>query len=88
MALRDGNWDRQLEGGLPDSRLAGTARERTTVVWARMLWERVFCANCGADGGIVTADWSPHVFYICDGCAQELGPPPGMVEVAEAVVRG
>jgi hypothetical protein len=89
VALRDGSqWDRQLEGGLPDSRLSGTARERTVVVHARRRWERVFCANCGADGGLVTADWAPHVFYLCNGCAAACGAPPGAVEADEGAVRG
>lgn len=82
------SWDRQLEGGLPDSRLSGAARERTTVRYAHMLWERVFCASCGADGGIITAEWSPHVFYVCDVCAAKLGAPAGTVEAPEKIVRG
>ena len=64
------HWDRQLERGLPDSRLAGTGRDRKTVVRARMLWEVVFCANCGAEGGLVTAEWAAHVFYLCDDCSK------------------
>jgi hypothetical protein len=86
---RDGrNWDRQLEGGLPDSRLRGTERENKTIVYAHQLWERVFCANCGRDGGLVTAGWSAFVFYVCDECAAKCGPPPGAVEAPAAAVRG
>jgi hypothetical protein len=81
-------WDRQLEMGLPDCRLSGTNRERTTFQLGRMTFEQVYCANCGAPGGGVTAEWSTHVFYVCDTCARALGPPPGLVEVPEAVVRG
>lgn len=89
MSLRDSRyWDRELERGYPDSRLAGSARDNKTVVYARMLWERVFCANCGCDGGIVTAGWSAFVFYVCEPCAMKLGPPPGCVEIPDAVVRG
>jgi hypothetical protein len=54
---------------LPDCR----SREAGTVVRARMLWEKVFCANCGHLGGLVTADWAAHVFYLCDKCADEHG---------------
>jgi len=89
VALRDGkNWDRELEGGLPDSRLSGTARENTTVAYARQLWERVFCASCGCDGGLVTAEFSAHVFYVCQECTDKMGAPPGMVEADENAVRG
>lgn len=88
MALRDRNWDRQLEEGLPDSRLAGTARDNKSVVFHGALWERVFCANCGHDGGLVTAEWSPHIFYLCEECALKCGPPPGVVEADERQVRG
>ncbi len=79
--LRDGSWEKELEGGLPDCRLTGSARDRKTISYARMLWEKVFCANCGCNGGYVTADWSPHVFYICDACVGKMGAPAGCVEV-------
>lgn len=89
MSLRNSKlWDRQLEGGLPDSRLSGTARENNTVVYAHMLWERVFCANCGKDGGLITADWSPHVFYVCDDCDKHCGSVPGLIKVDERAARG
>ena len=81
------HWDRQLEEGLPDCRLSGTNRERTTFQLGRVTFEQVYCANCGDPGGGVTADWSTHVFYICNTCARLLGPPPGAVEIPEAVVR-
>ena len=81
-ALRDSrHWDRQLEDGLPDSRLSGMAREHKTVRVGRMLWEKVFCSNCGCDGGAVTPEFAAHVFYVCDDCNNRLGPPAGCVEV-------
>ena len=89
MNLRDGNWDRQLEDWLPDSRLSGTDRERTAIQLGRLKFERIFCASCGANGGGVLADWSPHVFYVCQECADKLGPPPGMAQIEnEAALRG
>lgn len=88
-ALRNSRfWDRQLEGGLPDSRLTGMKREHTTVVMGRMTFEKVFCAQCGCDAGLVTANWTPHIFFICDTCVHEHGAPPECVEIPEAVVRG
>jgi hypothetical protein len=80
-SLRDSKlWDRQLEQGLPDSRLSGTNRENKTIVYARKLWEKVFCASCSKPGGIVTKESFPHVFYLCDDCSK-YGPPPGTIEV-------
>ena len=71
-------WDRQFEEGLPDSRLSGMERERTTVSRARMLWEKIFCASCGVPGGQVIANEAPHVFYICQQCADLYGAPPAL----------
>lgn len=81
-------WDKQLEGGLPDCRLSPTMRERSIVMRGRMAWETIFCANCGAAWGLVTAEWSAHVFCICDPCFEKLGPPPGSVQVPDETVRG
>lgn len=83
-------WDSQLEGGLPDCRLS-QRRDKTvvhnTVRLGRMIMERVFCANCGCDGGLVTADWSPHVFYICEECFLVHGGV-GLPQIPDADVRG
>lgn len=76
----ENQWDRQLEEQLPDSRLGN--RERGRIYRAHMWWEPIFCASCGTSGGAVTADWSPHVFFVCDGCARKNGPPPGVRQVA------
>jgi hypothetical protein len=35
--------------------------------------EKVFCVNCGADGGGVIAENVPHVFYLCNECARRHG---------------
>jgi hypothetical protein len=75
-------WDRQLEDGLPDSRLRGPRRRATQVVRGGMLYETCFCANCGDPHGLVTADWSPHVFFLCDDCYLSMGAPAGCVEVS------
>ena len=82
MALRDSRyWNRDFEMGLPDSRLSGMARERKQIFFRGQWWERVYCVNCGADGGLLTANWSPHMFYLCDRCAAN-GEPPGAIRVA------
>lgn len=84
MALRDSrDWNRDFEQGLPDSRLGGMARERNRISFRGQWWERVYCANCGADGGALTADWSPFMFYLCNDCAEKGGDPPGSVRVSD-----
>jgi len=85
-------WNRELEAGLPDCRLMGPRRRATTVPLntaslGRMLMERVFCGNCGGDGGLVTAEWSPHVFYLCEECAASHGRL-SIPQLDEATVRG
>jgi hypothetical protein len=47
-----------------------------------MFWEGVYCANCGELQGLVTPEFTPHIFYICDACHKKLNglAPPGMVE--------
>lgn len=83
-------WDKQLEFGLPDSRLA--VRRDITVPrltpFGKQEMELVFCASCGADGGLITADWSPFVFYVCDECVAKHAAPAGLTEAPEAAVRG
>ena len=85
MSLRDSiHWDRQFEEGLPDSRLSGSNREKTTVYHGRMECEKIFCADCGIYAGLVTAYWTPHIFYLCNDCALkrpnliEVPAPPGV----------
>lgn len=71
---------------LPDSRLK---YHRTTICGPIGLMSRVFCANCGCDGGLVTEEWAGHIMYICDDCANTCGRQlPGMVEIPEESVRG
>jgi len=82
-------WDRQLEADLPDSRLSGPARRAKTVIRGGMRWDTCFCANCHKTGGLITADWSPHVFYICDQCFLDGKGPVDKVMVAdESAIRG
>jgi hypothetical protein len=56
-----------------------------------MKYERVFCANCAKEGGHVSADWSPHVFFLCDDCFLTGGTPPECTQVSaetEKKIRG
>ena len=66
---------------LPDARLNLWARgRRTELTLLGVVYERVYCVNCGrAAGGVPKG--SP-IFFVCDECVGKLGPPPGAIEVA------
>jgi hypothetical protein len=36
-------------------------------------WLSVFCANCGADGGMVPEENKTFVFSLCNTCAESYG---------------
>lgn len=77
------SWNKELEMGLPDCRLRGPSRRSTVVPYGRMMMEKVYCGSCGRDGGLVTAEMFPHVFFLCDGCVEQFRPPPGVVQMTE-----
>ena len=77
---RNYNWEKELEGGLPDSRVKPIERDANRVQHGRLLLDHIYCANCGAPGGAVWPD-CPHVFYICTSCADKNGDPPGAVKL-------
>lgn len=64
---------------LPDSRLLLWGRRKRTSVGKL---ELAFCANCGKQEGAFTPGL-PFTFYLCDGCADKHGPPPGCIEVSQ-----
>lgn len=66
-----------------DSRLR---YHRTTFCGPKGLMSKVFCLNCGADGGAVTEEWAEFVIYICEGCAKTHGSPP-LPEIPEELIR-
>lgn len=72
------------EEKLPDARLSST--NRNTFCGPVGLMSRVFCVNCGAPGGAVTEEWASEVFYLCDSCADKLGPLP-CLQVPDAVAE-
>lgn len=56
------------------------------VVWrGPMAWIPLFCANCGADGGLVPEEGSDFAFYLCDPCAEKWAPLAGTMLVPDEV---
>lgn len=70
---------------MPDARTTRPLGEKAHRDHGQM--ERVYCVNCGADGGWVTKDWAAHVFYLCDACAEIHGTLP-VPQIPDALVRG
>ena len=66
---------------MPDGRLELYSRRKRTeiLVGSGIVLERVFCVNCGTDGGAVYKGCP--VFYLCDDCVGKWGPPEGAFEV-------
>ena len=67
-----------VRGLLDGDHLAALAAGKALLTWHA---RHRFCANCGADEGLVTEDMSPHVFSICDECVAKHGPPAGCTEL-------
>lgn len=57
----------------PDCRIVGPKGREHVKTLGGVRFERVFCGNCGADGGGVLAENCPHVFYLCNDCAHTHG---------------
>jgi hypothetical protein len=78
------SWNRELEFGLPDSRLTvdrAKGQMQGMTPHGRMWMDRAFCMNCGRDGGLVTPECVQFFSYLCEECAYRWGTPPGMAEV-------
>ena len=73
-------WDRQLEERRPDCRPRGR-RDKDRVRRGNAWYEKVYCANCGKLDGLVNADWTPHVYALCNECAEKFRAPPGAVQL-------
>lgn len=60
---------------LPESR---ARRHVTGLVYANgMTWQPIFCANCGAPGGVVPEDNCTFAFYLCNPCHEKHGTVAG-----------
>jgi hypothetical protein len=48
-------------------------------------WLPVFCANCGADGGLVPEENMTFIFYLCNSCAETHGQIAGTMLMPDEV---
>jgi hypothetical protein len=83
-------WDPQLEGGLPDCR-PRARRDKHRVHRRDGVFDKVYCANCGKFDGLVSSDWTPHVYALCNECARRFRAPAGAIQLTpeqEATARG
>lgn len=48
-------------------------------------WLPVFCANCGAEGGLVPDANMTFCFYLCNTCAETYGQIAGMMLMPDEV---
>jgi len=67
---------------LPDSRCR---ESKGNVVQNGETFVRIFCANCGADGGGVPEEHTTFAFYLCNDCVDKHGPPAGLMAVPDEV---
>jgi len=77
-----------LDQQLPDARLNSLDRKRKEIVGPLgKFMERVYCVNCGTDGGAVTKEWAEHIFYLCNVCAETHGAL-SIPAIPDEIVRG
>ena len=48
-------------------------------------WVPVYCANCGADGGMVPEENMTFLFYLCNTCAETHGQIAGTMLMPDEV---
>jgi hypothetical protein len=79
---RNGSWERQFEMGLPDCRMSYLERDQHRVYFKHIgqAWDIVYCASCHT-AQMATPPDCPHVFFLCDKCFYEKGPPPDCIQV-------
>ena len=69
---------------LPDSRLKTIHTPKGMIFGPGGTWVPVFCANCGADGGLCP-ETSTFLFYLCNKCAETYGDIPGTMMMPDEV---
>ena len=69
---------------LPDSRAKETKGRIFTPSGA---WVPVFCANCGADGGLCPEENMTFMFYLCRKCSETYGAITGTMMMPDEIGR-
>ncbi len=67
---------------LPDCRLISPTKLRLR---GGQYWQPIFCANCGAPGGLVPEHNMTFAFYLCNPCADKHGAVAGMMPMPDQV---
>jgi hypothetical protein len=60
---------------VPDSRLRTIATPKGSVERNGVWWQRIFCHNCGANGGLVPEENMDFVSYLCPNVLREIRRP-------------
>ena len=72
---------------LPDSRLQDRKGGKRIQfgLWGRINMEPIFCANCGILGAYVPAENCTFACWLCDPCAEVMGPIAGTLMMPDEV---
>ena len=70
---------------LPDSRPRKIVTTKGAVQRAGVWHEPIYCANCGADGGLVPSDFTSFAFYLCKPCYAAHGTIAGTYAMPDEV---
>ena len=70
---------------LPDSRARTITTVRGAVCRAGVWHQPLYCANCGADGGLVPEAETTFAFYLCKPCFEAYGAIAGTYAVPDEV---
>lgn len=70
---------------LPDSRLTTVVTPKGAKHSHLGYWIPIYCANCGADGGMVPEENMTFAFYLCNSCYEIYGAIAGTMVEPDAV---
>jgi hypothetical protein len=70
---------------LPDCRCSVIVTPRRMVQGPGGMWMPVYCANCGADGGLCPVENMTFLFYLCNKCAETYGQIAGTMMMPDEI---
>lgn len=71
---------------LPDSRLKTVFTPKGMVQSIKFgMWEPIFCANCGKEGGLCPTENMNFMFWLCNNCANTYGQIAGTMMMPDEV---